>query len=139
MDLFNVGFTGTQEGMTEEQKATLYTLLSNLEQFDEFHHGDCVGSDAQAHEIAMELCMRRVIHPPIDPKKRAFCKGDVILPEKEYIERNHDIVDTTQWLIATPKEHHRVRRSGTWATVRYAESQRKDVAIIWPDGSVSGV
>lgn len=50
-------------------------------------------------------------------------------------KRNHDIVDATEWLIATPKKFEEIR-SGTWATVRYAKKVKKPVTIIWPDGSI---
>lgn len=50
---------------------------------------------------------------------------------------NRDIVAETDELIATPKGFQEERRSGTWATVRYALKARKPVTVIWPDGAAS--
>ena len=54
-----VGFTGTRQGMTDDQKCALRKLLSEIARNGSFpllfHHGDCVGSDEEAHEIAVGL------------------------------------------------------------------------------------
>lgn len=130
-----VGFSGTQDGMTQRQTerfaAELYALSGS------FHHGDCVGSDEQAHRIARGAGWWIVIHPPLKPSKRAWCVGDEVLPAKPYIARNHDIVDATELLLATPRTMSETVRSGTWATVRYARRLRRPVIVIYPDGSVS--
>lgn len=128
-----VGFTGTQRGMTAQQKVSLLTWLANRR--GEFHHGDCIGADAEAHDIAEGLFWTPIIHPPSNPSKRAWKKAPDIRKPKPYIERNHDIVDETEELIATPGEDTEQLRSGTWATVRYARKQRRMVTIILPDGS----
>lgn len=104
-----------------------------LEQCKEFHHGDCIGSDAQAHEIAQAFGCKIVIHPPINPSKRAFCKGEItILEPRQYLDRNHDIVDACETLIATPKTSEEELRSGTWATIRYARKTGKNVIVLHP-------
>ena len=96
------GFTGTRKGMTIMQRAMLRTALS-LWEADKFHHGDCIGSDQQAGDIAKtEKCFIE-IHPPSDPKYRAYCKGDIIHPEKPYLDRDKDIVDSCDFMIGTPK------------------------------------
>jgi hypothetical protein len=102
----------------------------------ELHHGDCIGGDAAADEIARQYGIRRVIHPPENPSKRARCAGEVILPEKAYLDRNHDIVDVSDVLVACPKGMMEEQRSGTWATVRYARKLGRKVMILFPDGSV---
>ena len=128
----NVGFTGTQIGMTENQKYHVAMLLLSLKG-DEFHHGSCRGADTDAHRIAVCLGYEIIIHPPINPKKRSYFDIGEVLPEKEYLERNHDIVDATDVLIATPKTEREELRSGTWATVRYARKKGKVVHIIKPN------
>src|SRR5258706_311318 len=60
--------------------------------------------------------------------------SDVMLPAKDYIARNHDIVDDTDILYACPDGPEKVR-SGTWATIRYALKQKKKVVIFHPEES----
>jgi hypothetical protein len=136
----HIGFTGTQDGMTEKQKRTVHRLVIELGATD-LHHGDCIGSDDQADMIARELGLWLHIHPPSNPSKRAWCvvpSGLLTLYQPlPYLERNHAIVDAAAALIATPKEMTETLRSGTWATVRYARRQRKPLHIAWPDGTLS--
>ncbi len=127
------GFTGTQRGMTEKQKETFAKLM---ERVDELHHGDCIGADSDAHKIAKELGKRVHIYPPSNPNKRAFNDGDLVNAEKEYLDRNHDIVDSSDFLIAAPKGNKEELRSGTWATIRYARKRNKKVVIILPSGNI---
>lgn len=144
----NVGFTGTREGMTGWQEAHLaFTLQviqvadshTETEFFPQFHHGDCVGADAEADKIVRGIGgFWRIIHPPIEEYHRAHCPVTVdstLLEPEEYLVRNKDIVDQTDWLIAAPKTKKRFVRSGTWSTVRYAESQGKRVLILHRDGT----
>lgn len=130
------GFTGTQNGQTDEQQLSFEDLVRSGRPRG-FHHGDCVGADEQSHSIVRRVDKECVItiHPPSNPSKRAWCEPDTLLPEDEYLNRNHDIVDATQRLIATPSGYEEQIRSGTWATVRYARKMGKPVTIIWPDGS----
>lgn len=131
----SIGFTGTQNGMTRAQAAVLADLLSGRAVW--FHHGDCIGADETAHVVAKGTGYLVAGHPPINPIKRAYCKGfDRLYPEKDYIARNHDIVDMTDELIATPAQFQEQLRSGTWATVRYARKQRKRVTIVHRDGTL---
>lgn len=126
-----IGFTGTQQGLTPLQLDTIYQLL-NKHRPVEFHHGDCIGADHQAHLIAKELGIKIVVHPPDNPKARAYCKTAHIMPEKPYLERNHNIVDCSDLIIAAPKSQREQLRSGTWATVRYARKQQKELIIVAP-------
>jgi hypothetical protein len=133
-----IGFTGTQYDMSAAQEFALQALLELRYSCNEFHHGDCIGSDAKAHVIAKALRYRPIIHPPIDPKKRAWCEAPAcdIREPKPYLERNKDIVDETELLLATPAEATEQLRSGTWATIRYARALKRKIIIIRPDGSM---
>lgn len=132
-----VGFTGTQDGMTEAQDEALDAWLLSHDDIAWFHHGDCIGSDKQAHDAALGNGINIAIHPPSDSSKRAWCMGArEVRDPKPYLDRNHDIVDECDVLIATPKTFIEVLRSGTWATIRYALKRGKPVTIIWPNGSV---
>lgn len=139
--MIRVGFTGTQRGMTDEQKARVDLLLAELAvDAAEFHHGDCVGADAEAHDLAENHCLDIVIHPPDNDKARAFCTGGEVREPKPYLDRNHDIVEETVVLIACPNGAEQMR-SGTWATVRYARSkiyqgEQQLTYIITPSGEI---
>lgn len=124
-----VGFTGTQLGMTEDQKDALSRILVD-EDVTELHHGDCIGADDEAHAIATDLHITVVIHPPENEAKRAWCHSEDMRRPRPYLDRNHAIVDllatvrhdgARAFLIAAPKGPE-VLRSGTWATVRYARN-----------------
>ena len=69
-----VGFTGTKQGMSEFQKRSLYEMLVKFKQDGilYLHHGDCVGADAEAHDLAKEVGLLVAVHPPRNDKKRAF-------------------------------------------------------------------
>lgn len=127
-----IGFTGTQIGMTALQKEIFENLICGLK--GEFHHGDCIGADAEAHDIA-EKYLECVIHPPIISAKRAFKKANRICETLNYLARNKAIVIACERMIATPKEFAEQVRSGTWSTIRYAKNSMKSTMIIFPDGS----
>ncbi len=132
-----VGFTGTRQGMTHAQRVAIGATLANWARGG-FHHGDCVGADADAHELAFALGYRIVLHPPADPRLRAFCNASEERAPLPYLERNRAIVDETQVLIATPAEVGEPffrKAGGTWHTVRYARQLGRPILIIFPDGS----
>ena len=132
-----IGFTGTRHGMTVDQQDAFYLMFeSTFDKAKEFHHGDCNGSDEEAHKICRTgLNVKVVIHPPSYNKFRANCKGDIVLQPQPYIDRNHNIVDATDVLVATPDTPEKLH-SGTWATIRYARKQNKDIYIIKPSGKI---
>jgi hypothetical protein len=128
----NIGFTGTQRGMSDKQQIAFECIVSGNIFIQELHHGDCIGADTDAHNIFEMVDAVTVIHPPIKSKKRAFSKCSAILAPKPYLERNHDIVNATDLLIAAPETIEEVLRSGTWATIRYARKRNKPVIILAP-------
>jgi hypothetical protein len=77
-----------------------------------------------------------MLHPPVNSKYRAFFQADIICEPREYIVRDHHMVDLSRRLIATPQTFEEQIRSGTWATIRYARKLRLKITIIYPDGSV---
>ncbi len=58
-----------------------------------------------------------------------------VLESKPYLERNRDIVDASEVLIACPSTREEVMRSGTWATVRYARKKGMKITLIFRDGT----
>lgn len=90
------------------------------------HHGDAIGADAEAHDIAIGLGCAIVVHPPAVETQRAFKAAAEIRAAKPYLVRNKDIVRETALLIAAPAEPVEQLRSGTWSTVRYAPAGAPD-------------
>jgi len=131
-----VGFTGTISGMSEAQRAQVIAWLKELGAA-QLHHGDCTGADADAHAIARSLGLEVIVHPPTNDKARAFCKGAAAEREpKDYLRRNKAIIDETDVLVATPYGPEQ-RRSGTWATIRYARKRGRACYLVMRDGTVS--
>lgn len=131
-----LGFTGTQRGMTYEQQASVRHLL-HLFEWSSLHHGDCIGADAQAHDLAVTKGIGTVIHPPDKDAKRAYKFSKDTRKPKPYLGRNRDIVDECWFLVAAPGEDIEVVRSGTWSTVRYARSLKRCVWVILPSGEIT--
>lgn len=131
-----IGFTGTKIGMTQEQKDSFKSYLHTTPAF-EFHHGNCVGADADASNIAFNAGFDIIAHPGDSP--RFYSNVPVqqeMLESKPNLSRNKDIVSACDVLVATPGGPE-ITRSGTWATIRYARKAHKPIVIIWPDGSIT--
>ncbi len=126
-----IGFTGTQLGMSQHQKEQFVVKMFELSP-TEFHHGDCIGADAEAHDIVREFFpdVKIHIHPPIISSKRAFKQGDVIYEVDEYLKRNRIIVNSTDWLVGAPKNDIDELRSGTCSTIRYAKKHSKPNSVL---------
>ena len=135
MDL-KIGFTGTQAGMSLPQKNTFTTLILELMP-DLYGHGDCIGADEDSHYIVRATIEDVIMvgFPPIKSEKRAFCRFDILNAPRDYIPRNHDIVDWSDIMIATPYRPETLR-SGTWATIRYARKRQKNLYIITRKGKI---
>jgi hypothetical protein len=131
----HVGFTGTRSGMTPGQKSTVCRLIQQMATFI-FHHGDCVGADAEAHDLVRHTNSHIVIHPPNKDDFRAFRKGDEERPIKSYFARNRDIVNESDVVIATPYTAGETG-GGTWYTINYCKKYKKKVYIVNPNGDIS--
>jgi hypothetical protein len=120
--------------MSEKQKSAFRNLLKTI-RASHLHHGDCIGADKDAHDIAKELGLKIELHPPSKADLRAYCEADVVHDPEPYLQRNKKIVDHTKILVATPKTAVEEIKSGTWSTIRYALKQEQHaVVVISPDG-----
>lgn len=135
----HLGFSGTQVGMSYSQVDWFGGfILRNNPSF--FHHGICIGSDFQAHNIVRSLLPKCVIvgHPPTNTSKMALgVRCDIMREPKPYLERNHDIVDESERFVGMPRYAYEELRSGTWATIRYArrrheQGQHLSITIVDP-------
>jgi hypothetical protein len=134
-----VGVTGTREGLTSYQYYAACKLLSAISRMSEIcpelHFGDCVGADSEVYGLAHSMRYWTVAHPPEVSRYRARRPADQVLLPKPYLDRNRDIVDDTDILLAFPKEARESRFGGTWYTVRYARKVGRRLVIVWPDGA----
>lgn len=79
------------------------------------------------------------LYPGDIEDKRAHCYAtdyDIVYSPQDPLVRNRDIVSCSDIMIATPKTIHEERRSGTWATIRYARELKKKLYIIAPNGAL---
>lgn len=130
-----IGFTGTREGMTPRQKATVLRLFIENMPFT-FVHGDCVGADDNAHDLAIRVGAPVVHRPCTLTSQRAFGAGaKKVYPPKPPLDRNREIVIGSGLMIAAPKGFVEEHRGGTWYTIRYARQTETPLIIVWPDGS----
>lgn len=135
----NYGFTGGRRGLTDPQLRTFKEVLTPEDDEIEpgiFRHGSCIGADDKCGWIAHQLGYRIVLHPPSDPRFRAYSYYDEIREEQSYLVRNMSIVLSCDELIACPNQSNEVVRSGTWATIRYARRQQRKVMLVLPTGAV---
>lgn len=130
-----IGFTGTQDGMAQWQSQFVFNEMMDLGP-TEAHHGCCIGADHEFHGLLGYSHAKVHGHPPLNTSKMAPCDCDVMHEPKDYLVRNHDIVDATEWLIAAPKGPE-VKRSGTWSTIRYARKLGRPISIVWPNGEIT--
>lgn len=133
-----LAFTGTRSELPEAQVAGLRRELERLqaEGFEVLMHGDCVGADAVAHGLALELGWSVHMFPPNKAGMRAMCEGATWVESPQpYLKRNRAMVERAQLLVACPWGEEIVR-SGVWATVRYARKRGVVVRVVRPDGDV---
>jgi hypothetical protein len=126
-----IGFTGTREGMTDHQKEQFVLKMQDLSP-TEFHHGDCEGADAEAHDLVREFFpeVKIVVWPPNSAYRRAFKVGDETKEPESYLIRDKKIVDTVEYLFGAPKQNNEIIRSGTWTTIRYGRKTGKPVTVL---------
>ena len=136
-----ISFTGTRDCLTKSQKIILLDeILYMKEHYSELIivHGDCIGADADIHDMAMsnELIIHK--RPCNINSQRAFTEGGLIIAEPENpLDRNKKIVNESDELFACPNGFEEKLRSGTWSTVRYARKKKIPITIIWPDGTIN--
>ena len=140
--MLRVGFSGTREGMVNDQLLGVHMLLGDLRAVGahQASHGLCEGSDEQFHDMARALGYFIIGCPGVTMAWHPLCRStrvcDLVKPERPFIARNHDIVRESDVMIATPaQKNEQGRGSGTWATIRFARQQRKSLVIFWPDGT----
>ncbi len=137
----SVGVTGTRNEITTKQIIRGIELLKlYYEKDDSFlHHGCCIGVDATMAIAALTIGYR--LHAFPGPYSQYFSKlaydiSEIRHEQNDFLDRNKTIIDYSQFLIEFPARMGEELRSGTWATVRYAEKHNVSVIVVFPDGSI---
>ena len=142
-DTIRIGFTGNRNGLSDNQKENIVNFLNQCDQHAKIlvHHGDCVGSDTDFHNICVDhrtntnKKLSIIILPPDKSILRGFNKvdpkfGDIEMEPKPYLVRNDLIVKNSDIVIGCPtNSNEEVLRSGTWSTIRKAKKAKKIVYI----------
>lgn len=127
------GFTGSRKGMTVNQLLELGERLEELIPCKAIH-GSCIGADTDFHDYLREHTDILIeIYPSNIESQRALCVADIAHPPEAPLVRNRHIVDNSDVLIAAPSTLKEEKRSGTWATIRYAHKCKKRVVILRPE------
>jgi len=141
--MISVGFTGTRDGFTRTQMEHFRAILADLacaHREGHFHHGDCEGADAEAHDLVRKLCPGWKIHVHPGPEgdaRRAHRKGDLFYPAKTHFARNRDIVRASQLVVGVSVAGARLERGGTWYTLDFAVKSKIPTKVLWPAGGVA--
>lgn len=132
-----IGITGSRNGVSDAA-LDRFKRLMNANNVDEIHHGDCKGTDEIIHNLYCEK-VKMVIHPPKNSSLRAYCQSDDIKECYDYLERNNNIVEQVDVLVAFPDSYEEKLRSGTWYTIRRAKNFGMQCIIIFKDGSYQNI
>lgn len=134
--MIHIGFTGTRQGMTQNQSRRVAELADDIAGGRPViaHHGCCVGSDADFHAICHERRWHVVGHPATGWPHAPYCARvicDEVADPLPFLSRNADIVDAVcdedvyGVMFAAPYESTMQRRGGTWSTIRMALRARR--------------
>ena len=139
--LSDIGVTATRRGLTQLQMWAARGVLENIRKSVTsaplwLHHGDCRGGDMQLADVAHNLGYKTVAHPPKNPMLRGYHPSDDVLPAKDYLPRDKDIVKIASVVLACPAEYVSVEHSGTWFTVSWAIKKKRPIVLIYPDGKI---
>lgn len=135
-EVTSIGFTGTRRGLSNEQSDAILNILQQCPKLLNALHGDCVGADSDFDWLIRRNFKNVIpdIRPPTNPSKRAFCQSrgaSIVHLPQDYLTRNKSIVCGSQFLIAAPFEQSEQLRSGTWSTIRYANTLKKPHVVVY--------
>jgi len=138
-----LGFTGTSRTVLPcQQRAALeHYIKSHLKplHIDYAIHGGADEGDDVFHNLCVGLGITVHVWPSEKQKGKKWPGISVIvhpITPGTPLNRNRIIVAHATLMIACPKEHAEVLRSGTWATVRYTRAAHKPITMIYPNGEI---
>jgi hypothetical protein len=127
-----LSITGTSRGATEYQLEEITSILNlHYSPNIEFHHGNCIGVDFQAANIAKRLGYEVICHPHLDDK--IIHDSDQVMVSLPHFVRNRILVNICDMLIVAPFESTPQKLGGTWYTYDYAVKINKPVTLIYPN------
>lgn len=135
-DAVIVGVSGSRHGPTPHQRRALATLL-RLWKADIVIHGDCVGVDAYAHQLAKALGMESGAYPGNIERFRAHTekKGAALVEEPMHpLARNELIALACDVLVAFPMPDSR----GTYHAIKMADRHRTPCIVVDGLGHIKG-
>jgi hypothetical protein len=137
-EVTKIGITGTRDGMNKIQRELVTEFLKTYRDPSsiEFHHGDCIGVDVEAAQIAKDLGFKIICHPPEKQEMRGFFDSDETRHPYGYLKRDRNIVDETQLLLVVPKQDSWQSKGGTWYTASHAKKTKKPYIIFYPRSNV---
>lgn len=127
--IINVGISGTRYGASPKQLNKIVELLMDFRKSGakNFRHGDCIGVDIEAANIARKLGYYIIKHPgPIGMKTEA----DETMVPLPFLDRNKVIVRMSGIMLIVPYSNKEIMRSGTWATYRYAKKINVPIRMV---------
>lgn len=136
-----IGFTGSREGPTKDQRDVWEYMSDGLEGVL-MHNGCALGADryvithaGSGWSAVFWPANQDGLNWATDIGSPALVHGTThaIRPP---LERNRYIVNASEGMIAMPITMEEQRRSGTWATIRYARNVKKPVLVIGPNGQI---
>lgn len=135
--MFRLGVTSTRHGLNANQRKVINYFLSGLYHHHlfevEVHEGQCVGGDEEISLMARNFGFKIIGHPPLNTKLMSSFEPDEMLKPKDYLDRNQNIVETCDVLLAAPLLNLEQQRSGTWTTIRYARKLQKPILYVLPE------
>lgn len=141
--MIRVGVTATRRSLTNEQIANItYWIDKQMHhhRISELHHGMCPygGGDHEIEQIATRYNIWVVGHPSLMEPQVEY-NVQMLRKPKDFLERDRDIVDETDYLIVAPWQNEKpksLRGQGTWYTENYARGGNSKIMIYYPDGRV---
>lgn len=131
-----IGFTGTRD----ISKVSLDRLIKLEDKLYELYfnnessccvHGGAEGMDEYFHDMVADTMDSKIVVIFAKGMERELYGEYETLPSKPPLERNKDIVDMCDILIAVPIDPEvEEQRSGTWATIRIARAKGKKIIMI---------
>lgn len=146
----NIGFTGSgHRDPSTLQKEKLREVLERRPRAV-LVHGGCIHADDFADALAAKLGIDRVVFPASNVKPYQRISETVlrsrngskvtIMPARPALDRNRDIVNFSDLLLALPGQKTEMLRSGVWATVRFARKKWHHdldrILVVTPDGAL---